>query len=126
MFSKSNESSFFKKLCECLKENKKLDICDIMTEVSNHVPTSEGISFFVSILRDRFVLKWRITNNRIIKKEVKKTIIAYEQSIVTRSKHDPKILYSYINQNKKCKEKSRAYWKKITFWRIIKKKSVQY
>ena len=42
---------------------------------------------------------------KIIKKEVKKTIIAYEQSIVARSKHDPKILYAYINQNKKCKEK---------------------
>ena len=45
---------------------------------------------------------------RLVKKVVKLAILEYESSIVEKSKSNPKILYTYINQNKKCNDSIRA------------------
>ena len=46
--------------------------------------------------------------SRHVKKLVKLAVLAYECSIVEKSKSNPRLLYSYINQNKKCNDSIRT------------------
>ena len=46
--------------------------------------------------------------SRLVKKVVKLAVLAYESSIVAKSKSNPKLLYAYINQNKKLNDSLRA------------------
>ena len=39
---------------------------------------------------------------------MKKTVIEFENKLVENSKHNPKMLYAYINNQRKCHDKIRS------------------
>jgi hypothetical protein len=87
----------------------------ITAEISNLLKERKKTWFDMS-RKTRRTRAIRVEYNRMCKKTkkvIKKTVCDYERDLASRAKHDPKLVYAYINSKRNTKETQKLY----EFWR---------